>query len=75
MLICRMNSDPGRGHPSYRGVYSRVRGNPMVSSSSYRTGNSSQANDQSLPVPGSPLYEEFKEVFESKGKTRLVSLK
>ena len=66
MLICRMNSNRGRGHPSYRGGYSRGRGNPTASSSSYRPGNSSQANDQSLPIPGSPLYEEFKAFLESK---------
>ncbi|XP_052624765.1 uncharacterized protein LOC128132291 [Lactuca sativa] len=62
----RMNSNRGRGHPSYRGGYSRGRGNPAASSSSYRPGNSSQADDQSLPIPGSPLYEEFKAFLESK---------
>lgn len=66
MLICRMNSNRGRGHPSYRGGYSRGRGNPTASSSSYRTRTSSHTNNQSLPIPRSPLYEEFKAFLESK---------
>ncbi|KAL4581676.1 hypothetical protein LXL04_006203 [Taraxacum kok-saghyz] len=61
-----MYSNRGRGHPSYRGGYGRGRGNPpsASSNSSYRTGSSS--NSQSLPIPGSPLYEEFKEFLKTK---------
>ncbi|KAL4573563.1 hypothetical protein LXL04_020373 [Taraxacum kok-saghyz] len=64
--ISMMYSNSGRGHPSYRGGYGRGRGNPpsTSSSSSYRTGSSS--NNQSLPIPGSPLYEEFKEFLKTK---------
>ena len=61
-----MYSNRGRGHPAYRGGYGRGRGNPTSanSSSSHRTGSSS--NNQSLPIPGSPLYEEFKEFLKTK---------
>ena len=63
-----MNSNRGRGHSSYRGGYGRNQGNPMIPSSP-----SSKANE-SFPIPGHPLYEEFKQFLKSKEVPNMAKL-